>query len=229
MRDMTQRKNVVVLTDSPWDYDAVMRRLSLIPLYAPSTALLLESLLGKPASGFVLEVGKVMRASDPGRDQIFQLARVFPVLRVLRRGAGRDVAFMDDQEDFAARVRAFSPRQVRQSGRVPVMLSGSLAAGDDLAFADPVPANILDVSGGGGFVSSLKDFGVENSVRLRIEDIADRTPILAEIRWRKGEARASARNGFGLHFLDIRPGQLRELVARFLIPQFGPTAAQASG
>ncbi|MBA4358571.1 MAG: hypothetical protein C0405_12695, partial [Desulfovibrio sp.] len=145
---------MLVLTDSPWDYEALMRRLGLTPLYVPTVASLLVHLLGHPVSGFALEVGKVMRSPDPGRNQIFQLAKVFPVLRVLRRGPAHEVVYLDDPEGFSARVQVFTPREVRHCGRVPVVLSGLLAAADDLAFADPAPANILDVSDGGGFVST---------------------------------------------------------------------------
>lgn len=227
MEDAGLNQNVIVLTDSPWDYDALMRRLGLSPLYVSAVTSLLEHLLVHPASGFVLEVGKVMRSPDPGRDQIFQLAKAFPVLRVLRRGPGHDVVCLDDPEGFSSKAQVFTPREVRHCGRVPVVLSGLLAASDDIAFANPAQANILDVSGG-GFVSSSRAFDAHENLRLRIEDIEDRTPILANIRWRKGETKVRARNGFGLHFLDIRPGQLRELAARFLVPQFGLAGAQAS-
>jgi hypothetical protein len=58
-------------------------------------------------------------------------------------------------------------------------------------------------------------------VRLRIEDMGDPTPVMASIRWRKEEAKIRPLHGFGLHFQDIRPEQLRELAERFLGAQPG--------
>lgn len=197
-----------------------MRRLGLTPIYAPSAAALLEHLLEQSpeqrASGFVLEVDKVMRSSGPERDQLFQLACVFPVLRVLLRGQDRELVYLDDPDGFCSQVREFSPREVRHCGRVPVLLHGLLAARDDATFASPVRASILDLSTGGGFVSCPGDFDNGQEVRLRIEGMGDPTPVMASIRWRKGEAQSRPLHGFGLHFQDIRPGQLRELAERFL-------------
>ncbi|OGR36974.1 MAG: hypothetical protein A2051_05980 [Desulfovibrionales bacterium GWA2_65_9] len=207
-----------VLTDRPWDYDADMRQLGLTPSYAPSAHLLLEELLEHPASGFVLEVDKVMHSPGPERDQLFQLACVFPLLRVLRKGQDRAVAYLDDPDGFSSRVRAFPAREVRHCGRVPVLLHGLLTSSEDESFASPVRANILDLSGVGGFVSCPGDFDFGQQVQLRIEGMEDSTPVLASIRWRKGEARKRLLHGFGLHFENIRPGQLRELAARFIGP-----------
>jgi hypothetical protein len=221
MGSANQRQNVFVLTDRPWDYDADMRRLGLTPSYVPSADLLLENLQEHPASGFVLEVDKVMRSPGPERDQLFQLACVFPLLRVLRKGQDRDVAYLDDPECFCTKVQAFPAREVRHTGRVPVLLQGLLAPGEDASFQSPVRANILDLSGCGGFISCSGDFGFGQQVQLRIEDMDDPTPVLASIRWRKDGARKRPLHGFGLHFLSIRPGQLRELAARFLDPGRG--------
>lgn len=214
----TPSKDVLVLTDSPDRYDADMRRLGLAPRYAPSVSLMLEHLVDHPASGFVLEVGKVMRAPDPGRSQMFQLAKVFPVLRVLRRGLGQEVVYLEGLEGFQAQVQAFAPREVRHCGRAPVLLQGVLAPADGGGFpGGPVQARILDISPGGGFVSCQGGVDPEECVRLSIQDIEDPTPILSSIRWRRGEGRRDW-VGFGLRFLDIRPGQLRELLSRFLAP-----------
>lgn len=219
MGDTNRHQDVFVLTDRPWDYDADMRQLGLTPSYAPSARLLLEQLLEHPASGLVLEVDKVMRSPGPERDQLFQLACVFPLLRVLRKGQDREVSYQDDPDGFSSRVRAFPPREVRHCGRVPVLLHGLLASSEDKSFASPVRANILDLSGGGGFVSCPGDFGFGQQVQLRIEDMEDSTPVLSSVRWRKGEAQRGLLRGFGLHFENIRPTQLQELASRFLSPQ----------
>lgn len=230
MGDTQLHQKVLVLTDRPWDYDADMRRLGLRPSYAPSAAILLEQLLEPQpehrARGLVLEVDKVMRSPGPERDQLFQLASVFPLLRVLRKGQDRDVAYLDDAEGFPSKVRAFPGREVRHWGRVPVLLQGLLTSSDDASFANPVRANILDLSGSGGFVSCPGDYGCGAEVKLRIEDMDDSAPFLASIRWRKDGDPKRPLRGFGLRFQSIHPGQLRELAARHFGPQ---PAAGAAG
>lgn len=212
-------RDVLVLTDRPQDYEGEMERLRLAAQYASSVTYLLDRLHDHPVGGFVLEVEKVMRAPRAERSQIFQLAGVFPVLRVLRQGQGGEATYLDDLEGFPSRVQGFTPRAVRYSVRVPVVLEGMLAANEDVDFTDAARANILDLSDGGGFVSSPCAFATGELVRLRIESLEDRTPILSNICWRKAKARTSGRNGFGLRFLNIRPGQLKELAARHLAPQ----------
>jgi len=137
------------------------------------------------------------------------------------------VAYVDDLDCFSSDVRAFSPRQVRQCGRVPVLLQGQLASAEDEAFASPVRASILDLSDGGGFVACPGGFSFGERVRLRIEDMEDSTPVLASIRWCKDEACKRPLHGFGLRFLDIHPGQLRELAARFLGDRSSDGGAEA--
>lgn len=80
----------------------------------------------------------------------------------------------------------------------------------------PSAVHLMDLSGGGGFVSCSGGVGSGEQVQLCIEDMDDPTPVLANIRWRRGETQKRPQHGFGLHFLNIRPGQLRELAERFL-------------
>ncbi|MBU1042082.1 MAG: PilZ domain-containing protein [Proteobacteria bacterium] len=219
METERQYRNICVLTDRPWDYDAEIARLGLTPGYASSASMLLRMLglsLEQRASGLVLELDKVMREPGPERDQLFQLSCVIPVLRVLRRGQDREIVYLDDPDAFCSKVLKFSPREVRRCGRVPVMLHGLLAAGDDPSFACPVRASVLDLSVGGGFVSCPAEFDHGQEVRLRIAGMDDPTPVMACIRWCKSEAQSRPLHGFGLHFQDIRPGQLQELAERFL-------------
>lgn len=223
--ETSQGRNVFVLTDKPWDYDQDMRRLGLTPIYAPSSARLLEQLQQELSSGLVLEVDKVMRSSGPEREQLFQLADVFPVLRVLRRGLDREMVYLDDPDGFSTKVEAFLPREVRHSGRVPVLLHGVMASGADGDFSTPLQASILDLSDCGGFVSCNGDIGDGNQVLLRIAEMDDPTPVLAGIRWRRKNGTRARRNGMGLRFLSIRSGQLRELAVRYLGSQSGACMA----
>lgn len=211
-------RTVLVLTERPDDYSRELARLGLRALFAPRVSKLLDRLQEAPASGFVLEVDWVMRAKRAERDHLLQVAGSFPLLRAMRKGPDAAVSFLDDPASFAMNVKAFSPRRVRSHVRVPVRLNALIAAEDDLRFANPVKASLLDISASGGFAYTMEDFSGQELVRLRILELSDPAPVQAHIRWRKPWGVPHALPGIGLLFVDIRPGQLDEIVARYISP-----------
>lgn len=209
-------RTVLILTDTPDDYGADMERLGLTPLFAPTVSGLLDHLLDNPISGFVLEVQKVMRAQGAERDHLFKVSGAFPLLRVRRKAKG--ISYIDDLDHFLNRTRLFSPRKVRSQVRVPVRLNILLAAQDDAAFERAVRANLLDLSRSGGFAYTLEEFQHSQSLLVRILELADPAPIHAHVRWRRQWGLADTLPGIGLLFSDIRPGQLDELMTRYISP-----------
>lgn len=209
-------RTVLVLTDTPDDYGADMERLGLTPLFASTVSRLLDHLLDNPVSGFVLEVQKVMRAPGAERDHLFKVSGAFPLLRVRRKAKG--ITYIDDLDHFLNRTRLFGPRKVRSHVRVPVRLNILLAAHDDPGFERAVRANLLDVSRSGGFAYTLDDLQHAQTVCLRIQELADPAPIMAHVRWRRQWGLADTLPGIGLLFSDIRPGQLDELMNRYIAP-----------
>ncbi|MBA4358570.1 MAG: hypothetical protein C0405_12690, partial [Desulfovibrio sp.] len=213
---------VLVLTERPDEYSRDLGRLGLKLEFAAKVSGLLDKLLETPTSGFVLEVDRVMRAKRAERDHLLKVAGSFPLLRAMRRGEEFTLSYLDDPGCFARNVKVFSPRSVRCHARVAVRLNALLATEDDQDFASAIRANLLDVSASGGFAYSLDDFADQESVRLRIMELEDPTPIQAHIRWRKPWGKADTLPGIGLLFVDIRPGQLEELQTRYISPPEEP-------
>lgn len=209
-------RTVLVLTERPDDYSRDLGRLGLKPHFASKVSSLLDKLQETPACGFVLEIDRVMRAKRVERDHLLKVVGSFPLLRTMRKGEDSLLTYLDDLACFAANVKVFSPRRVRCHARVPVRLNVLIAQEDDLAFANAYKTNLLDISANGGFAYSLDDFVGQELVRLRILELADPASIQAHIRWRKPWGNPDTLPGLGLLFVDIRSGQLDELVTRYL-------------
>lgn len=209
-------KKVLVLTERPDDYSRDLGRMGLRLDFAPKVSSLLDKLMEHPTSGFVLEIDRVMRAKRAERDHLLKVIGAFPMLRTIRRGEDYVLTYLDDPVCFAKNVKGFNPRRVRCHTRVPVRLNALLASEDDPGFADAQRVNLLDISASGGFVYSLDDFPGRDVVCLRILELTDPSPILSHIRWRRPWGQVDCLPGIGLLFVDIRPGQLDELMTRYI-------------
>jgi Tfp pilus assembly protein PilZ len=202
-------RTVMVLAERPDDAGAAVIAPWLAPVRLASAEELAAALHGRRMAGFVLDVELVLRARPSVRELLYHLAQAFPLLRLLRKGP--DVSYLDDPAAFRAAVRAFSPRAARNEPRVPVFLRGRL--GGTEGAADALEAAILDLSRHGGLLSAMRPLADEFA--LRILDLEDRRPVTARVLWRRAAGR-NVRHGAGVRFLDLRPGQERELAERFL-------------
>ncbi len=223
------RRTILVLTERPDDYSRDLGRLGLTLEFAPRVSSLLDKLQDTPISGFVFEVDRIMHAKRAERDHLLKLAGSFPLLRTMRKGEDCALSYLDDPASFARNVKAFSPRCVRCHTRVPVRLNVLIAAEEDPSFANATRANLLDISASGAFAYSLEDFAAQESVRLRILELTDPAPIYAHVRWRKPWGKAHTLPGLGLLFVDIRPGQLEELMTRYVSAPEGSDLLKKDG
>jgi len=202
-------RTVMVLAERPDDAGAAVIAPWLEPVRLASAEELAAALHGRQVAGFVLDVELVLRARPSVRELLYHLAQAFPLLRLIRKGPG--VIYLDDPAAFRAAARAFSPRAARHEPRIPVLLRGRL---DGTAGApEALEADILDLSSHGGLLCAAQPLADEFA--LRILELEDRRPVTARVLWRRAAGRG-ARHGAGVRFLNLRPGQARELAERFL-------------
>lgn len=215
---------VLVLTERPPDYESALGFPWLEPLYESTVPGLLGRLAEQPASGFVLELDMVLHATGQEREHLFQLSEAFPLLRVRRLEQG-GLSYLDDLERFAIQARDISPRLARHVPRVPVVLRAMLlrqGGGAPSVAADEagggLPATFLDLSVCGGALCCDADLNPGEELGVRILDLSDAAPITALVCWSGQRGRDARRRCVGVRFLDMSPGQARELGERYLGP-----------
>lgn len=208
---------VLVLAERPLDYADDLKDPGLVPIFVSSVEGLQDALSERLVSGFVLEVDTVLRANALDRGHLFQLAEAFPLLRALR--SNQDVAprYLDDLNAFAEEVRGFSPRPARHVPRVPVLLRALLQRRKGGLGEAVVPATLLDISACGGSLNCEQEFDPGEELTLRIMELSDPSPLEVVICWcGRRDRRGSLGCCAGVRFLNVHPGQARELGMRYL-------------
>ncbi len=195
---------VPVLVDSPEDFAPGLLAAGLTPLAVTEVGELAEALRGRAVSGFILDLDRVQALRGVRRENVWQLAEAFPLLRVRRDHGGR--LLLDDPERFLTLARAFEPRPARLSPRTPMLRPAEIASRDDAAFIHPRPFMLLDLSATGARVSGPGPLPEGGVLRLRLSAAARPLPgcrpmssLAAEVRWRV--RRADGRNCAGVRFL----------------------------
>lgn len=248
MGNAGMNRTVLALTETPADFAARLGCPWLEFACESTVGGFLERLGQQPVSGFVLEVGTVLRAAGPERGLLFELAGAFPLLRVRSAGQG-GLSFLDDAERFLRQVRGQVPRPARHVPRVPVLLRAELrrpqrvlagahavtsaatvasarsssrvppraGARREPPFLPPAqPALFLDLSACGGALGCDAELCPGEELDLRILELADTSPIAAQVCWSGRRGSRSGRRCSGVRFLNMRPGQARELDERRL-------------
>lgn len=199
---------VPVLAERPETFAPRLSAAGLTPLAATNVRELAEVLRGRAVSGFILNLDRVLALRGLERENVWQLAEAFPLLRV-RRGHGGPI-LLDDAEHFLAQALAFKPRPARLSPRTPLLRPAEIASRDDAAFTHSRPFMLLDLSATGARVSGHEPLPEGEVLRLRMSAAARSLPgfrpmssLAAEVRWRV--RRADGRNCAGVRFLGCLP------------------------
>ena len=195
---------VPVLADSPEDFAPGLLAAGLTPLLTTDVGELAGALSGRAVSGFILDVDRVQALRGVRRENVWQLAEAFPLLRVRRAHGGR--LLLGDPERFLTQAKAFEPRPARLSPRTPMLRRAEIATRDDAAFSHPRPFMMLDLSATGARLSGAGPLPEGGVVRLRLAATARPLPggrpmssLAAEVRWRA--CLADGRNCAGVRFL----------------------------
>lgn len=170
--------------------------------------------------GMVLDIGLVMRSPRRQRDHIFSFAARLPFLRSKVSEDGK-VSFSDTLESFGKACASCTPMGYRAAPRVPVALNAELSFDDDPAMSRSAKVNILDISIGGCFVSTIDPSAFADFAHLRVLELKNRLPILVNVRWRREWGRPYALPGLGLRFVSPAEDQLAEIRGRLIEPALG--------
>lgn len=189
-----------------------------------SLAELHHQLLETSYNGILLDVRTKIRASGREKEIIHSLLEVFPVLQVnLDKATGAISALFFGQcegegtiEDFLHReCISFTPRRIRADLRKNVNLNVRLSEKEGYSETDAVRSVTLNVSKGGCFIYSTREWDLQSSVWFTIHELSDPRPIIGEVRWQIAWGKTLTIPGIGIRFVDIQEEQLRSLCDRF--------------
>ena len=146
---------------------AALNALGMEALPSASVHELVTILRTTSASGILLEVATSIKASPEEKEAINMLSRLFPLAKC--RVAGKEVVVFgkaNSLDGFVSECRQFQPRTIRREPRRSIYLAVHLSA--DESFHDAERVVTLNVSGGGCFLFSARQWSAGDRVWLRL-------------------------------------------------------------
>ena len=207
--------------------EAYLRRLSRLQAVwdvVDSIDSLETSLQDTPYNGLLLDVPTMIRASTSQKAKVLALLEYYPVLRLSYRAPVDEIHGLADGQT-APRTRTleefvggdclrFPARAVRAFKRCHLIFNVLLLDPPERPLVEGEKAFTVDVSESGCFVATVRPPECGHPMSAVLCDLADRTPIPLEVRWRILWGETMRTPGFGARFLSLTEAQKRELVAK---------------
>jgi len=210
---------IFVLTDTPDLYGEDLHHHDKPPIFVKDIKVLMSQLKNIPVAGLVLEVPKVMAAPRKDRDRLFNYAGSFPVLRTKPDKKRKLPNYLDPRDCFFSNLEAAIGKRCRNHERISVKIECAFSREDDPSMAELIKATILDISPGGCFINTRKEFNNESFMHLRIPELENSRPIYSSIRWTRMEEVEADLSGLGVMFIDLADDQLENILALQLTAQ----------
>lgn len=187
-----------------------------VPSFKHLESLLLEN----PYHGVMVDIKTKIRAMQNEKELAYQILKKYPVvqlrideetgeIRTLSDGKSKHDATLE--EFVEADCRKFEARAIRSSPRVKyhfnVLLSNTEIYSEDASERSIT----FNVSKGGCFVISSREWKLKQRVSFRINDIDDPAPITGEVRWYKPWGKSMGIPGIGIKINSIKESQLLEI------------------
>jgi hypothetical protein len=187
---------------------------------------LLQAMTHTAYNGIVIDIVTSIKASKEEKQLAHDLFQVFPVVQakwdrlndsIRTISSGKTIGGAPLTEFIAAECVHFSPRTIRSNDRRSItfnVLFGSAESSNDNSLIKTVTINI---SKGGCFLYSSDNWTGSDNVRLIINELRDKTPIISVIRWSVEWGKAMVMPGIGMEFKCINEDQIQELSTRYLL------------
>lgn len=216
----TPQIKVLCLTEDVRRYDPFTRnhRVDFTPV--SNVPELIDALTRVPHNGIVLELKKLIRASQHEKKVLSEFVETFPTLRVAVSPNGEALKPMGSFDCFFGKACAlFRPRAVRRNLRITVHLPVLLARIDDPSFSAAERSHTLNLSEEGAYIYASSDWSKDRWALVRFIDLKEHRSALTHIRWRRPWGAGLKLSGIGVQFavMDVLQHQL--LCRRFLLKQ----------
>lgn len=184
---------------------------------------LYQALTQKTYNGVLVDLVTKIKSPRKDIDPLMGVMETFPLVQLrldaesgqvkaLYRGAETGGGLKDFIEKECI---PFKPRKIRVSDRRKINLNvvfSPIEADRAKAAANPIRTVTLDVSAGGCFLITSEPLKAGQKVVMKIKELKDKSPIVAEVRWLRPWGHTMGIPGIGVRFLKISASQKYELL-----------------
>ena len=185
----------------------------------------LEKLLSSdPCNGIIVDLKTKLGAPRDEKELVYELLDHYPVLQsriipgsrkmqALPFGkAARDISL---EAFLSGECPGFDARTIRAGIRRRIHFNILLSRTGSFTMDDLERTVTMNASKAGCFIITTAEWNRHSSVAFIIRDLAVKTPVVGEIRWRVPWGRKLKMPGIGIRFEDIQASQLNELADKY--------------
>ncbi len=174
----------------------------------------IHEVLEEKFTGLILDIQKVMKTPVHARNRIFSVAANHSLVRT--KVESGNVVFVDDLSNFKQCCIDKDCIMTRRNERVKINLPIRFSQENDPAMANSFEGVIQNISESGCFISTTADIFDQDFLHLKFNDLSNKLPIYAGIRWIKSTD--DKMEGVGVKFITIAPEQSSELLQKYITP-----------
>ncbi|MGD9975773.1 MAG: PilZ domain-containing protein [Desulfatirhabdiaceae bacterium] len=203
-------------------YLDLLKKYGIQVFVSPSFQNLSDDICSHTYHGIFIDLPTKMKALKENRNYVYGLVEKFPVVQLkLNEQTGSPILFHSrfqsgwTLDDFIfTECKNFVPRMIRSDARKDIHLNVLLYATPD--DADPERTVTINLSRGGCFLFSSREWKMEDDVWISIHELSDRNLIRCQIRHVIHWGESMRISGIGIEFSAILEEQQYELSNRFL-------------
>ncbi len=177
-------------------------------------------LLEDPYHGVMVDLKTKIRAMQNEKELAYQILNKYPVVQLRIDEETGEIRTLSDgksrhdetlEEFIEADCRRFEARAIRSSPRVKYHFNALLSKNEKYSEDNSERTITFNVSKGGCFIISCREWKLKQQVSFRIKDIEDPAPITGDVRWYKPWGKSVGIPGIGVQINSIKESQLQEV------------------
>lgn len=185
---------------------------------------LFKAMLNNAYQGVMVDVVTSIKASREEKGITNEILKIFPLIQLrwnpetnkihtITQGttSGALTAFVEQE------CRPFQPRAIRLDVRKAINFNVLMCKQENMNQADLEQSVVLNISKGGCFLLSCRDWSNTSNVWFEVKELNDKTPIQGEIQWRQLWGKAMVIPGFGIRIKQMTSQQLTQLREQYFI------------
>jgi hypothetical protein len=185
---------------------------------------LTKAMISTPYQGIMVDVITSVKSSREEKSAVQKILDVYPLVQLKwesetnaihtislgNPSSGGSLAHFIDKE-----CQPFKPRAIRLNPRRSIIFNVTMCKQEDFNENSAERTVTINVSKGGCFLFSSRDWSDTPGVWIVFNELTDKTPIRGEIRWYVPWGKTMTMPGIGISFQQIKTEQLEELIEKY--------------